>query len=449
MSWYNKVVWSEGLFLRPQLFQQQERYLEYFAHKRAESLSPFFWGFSQYAIDHDALALGKLIFQSGSGIFPDGTPFDVPGHTPPPPPLTIAPEHQNQVIYLATPLRLDNTEETTFDQRDRALARYLGFDHELRDSNAIGQGPKPVQLAHLRLQLLPESELNGPWIGIALTRVRALQADGAVTLHGEDHIPPVTGYGANGLLRKWVSELHGLTKLRAEALAARLSGSDGKAGAGAEVADYLLLQMLNRYEPLLDHMSKIGAIAPVELYRQLTMLAGELSTFVRPQTRRPLVVKSYDHANIYSCIFPLVTDITFLLHQVLIRAAQPIALKEQAYGIRTASMLPSELAGYSSLVLAVGAQMPADVLQQQFAAQAKISPPQRLPELIRSHLPGLTLQALPVPPRQIPFNAGYVYFELARSGPFWDQIAQHGGLAMHIAGKFPELKLELWGVRNQ
>jgi len=72
-----------------------------------------------------------------------------------------------------------------------------------------------------------------------------------------------------------------------------------------------------------------------------------------------------------------------------------------------------------------------------------------LPELIRSHLPGLPLQALPVPPRQIPFNAGYVYFELSRSGPLWNEIAQYGGLAMHIAGQFPVLKLELWGVRHK
>ena len=28
MSWYSKVVWSEGMFLRPQHFQQQDRYLE-------------------------------------------------------------------------------------------------------------------------------------------------------------------------------------------------------------------------------------------------------------------------------------------------------------------------------------------------------------------------------------------------------------------------------------
>lgn len=76
----NKVVWSEGLFLRPQIFQQQERYLEYFVHQRASSSGLFFWGFSQYEIDREALAYGKLVLRSASGVFPDGTPFDIPGH---------------------------------------------------------------------------------------------------------------------------------------------------------------------------------------------------------------------------------------------------------------------------------------------------------------------------------------------------------------------------------
>lgn len=65
----NKVVWSEGLFLRPQLFQQQERYFEYIAHKRAATISPFFWGFAQYEIDREALSYGKLVLRSGQGFF--------------------------------------------------------------------------------------------------------------------------------------------------------------------------------------------------------------------------------------------------------------------------------------------------------------------------------------------------------------------------------------------
>ncbi len=60
--------------------------------------------------------------------------------------------------------------------------------------------------------------------------------------------------------------------------------------------------------------------------------------------------------------------------------------------------------------------MPTDVLLQHFAAQTKIGPSDRLPELIRSHLPGLALQVLPVPPRQIPFQAGYIYYDIRREG---------------------------------
>ena len=89
MSWYAKIAWQEGLFLRPQLFQQQERYLERYAHLRAAPITPFFFGFTQYSIDHEALALGKVIIKSASGIFPDGTPFETPSNTILPLPLTI------------------------------------------------------------------------------------------------------------------------------------------------------------------------------------------------------------------------------------------------------------------------------------------------------------------------------------------------------------------------
>ncbi|WP_176193341.1 type VI secretion system baseplate subunit TssK, partial [Salmonella enterica] len=70
-------------------------------------------------------------------------------------------------------------------------------------------------------------------------------------------------------------------------------------------------------------------------------------------------------------------------------------------------------------------------------------------ELIRSHLPGLALQVLPVPPRQIPFQAGYIYYDIRREGALWEHIARYGGMAMHTAGEFPGLETELWGVRDK
>ncbi|MGV3346083.1 type VI secretion system baseplate subunit TssK [Enterobacteriaceae bacterium LUAb1] len=445
----NKVVWSEGLFLRPQLFQQQERYFEYYAHKRAAVITPFFWGFAQYEIESEALSYGKLVLRSARGVLPDGTPFDLPGHARLPEPLTIIPEHLGKMIYLAVPLRLDNSDETIFDEYDMSsLARFCAMEAELHDTNSIRQGPKPVQLSSLRLRLMSESEMTESWIGLPLTRIRAIQPDGGVLLHDEDYIPPVTGYAANDLLTEWLTHLNGLVKMRAEMLAKRLGNSDGKVSASAEIVDYLLLQIFNKYEPILDHLRHIPELPPILLYQELAKFAGELSTFIRIKTRRPHPAPGYDHANLYHSIRPLVDDVHELLNQILVRSGQMIPLHAKGNGVWSATVLPNELRSFSGLVLAVTAQLPMDVLQHQYAAQAKISAPQQLHELVRSHLPGLEMNALPVPPRQIPYSAGHVYFELVKNGPFWEKISGTGALAMHVAGDFPGLRMELWGIRD-
>ncbi|WP_233235292.1 type VI secretion system baseplate subunit TssK [Bordetella sp. LUAb4] len=447
MSWYAKVAWQEGLFFRPQLFQQQERYFEKYAHMRATPLSPFFAGFTDFELDTEALALGKVIVKSIAGVFTDGTPFDAPGNTPLPPPLTIRPENIGQTIYLCIPVRLPNCEETTFENAPDSLARYLVFDTELRDTNSMGLAPEAVQLASLRVRLLPENELGDAWIGLALTRVKTMHVDGSIELDNT-LVPPVSKYGASDLLGSWVMKIHDLTRMRANALAHRLAGDDGTTASAATVTDYLLLQILNRYEPLLSHLLHVPATSPVEVYTLLIGMAGELSTHLRTNTRRPLGnLPAYQHMAPHTCLKPIVDDLHRLLNAVLVRSAQNIALDDRGHGMRNAVMDPVDMRAFTSLVLAVHAAMPPDVLQQQFLAQTKAGPSEKLPTLVRSHLPGISLQALPVPPRQIPFNAGYIYYEFAQGGPLWDEVVRHGGLALHVAGDFPSLKLELWGVR--
>ena len=63
--WQNKVLWSEGLFLRPQHFQQQERWLERLVSQRVNAVESFDWGFVDLAIDQPALASGCLRIDAG------------------------------------------------------------------------------------------------------------------------------------------------------------------------------------------------------------------------------------------------------------------------------------------------------------------------------------------------------------------------------------------------
>lgn len=447
MSWNNKVTWSEGLFLRPQLFQQQERYLESFAHKRAAPMSPFFWGFGQLRIDTESLTLGKLVIASASGIFSDGTPFDVPAQAPAPAPLTLLPEHVNQIIHLALPIRQPNAEETTFEAGPGSSARFSVFDADITDANSIGQGPKTIQLSHLRLMLVPEKELTSAWMGLPLARVTQLNSDGSASLD-PDFISPVNRYGASETLNQWLTQVHGLSRQRAENLAQRLTGSSGSgATQAAEVSDFLLLQILNRYEPLLEHMLRVKETPPDQAYTLLRAMSGELSTFIRTNTRRANKMPHYEHMTPHPTFKPLVDDTRQLLNDLLVRSAQSINLESKPHGMYLASIDPVELQGFSSIVLAVAASMPADQLAQDFLAHGKVAPSDRLTEIVRLHLPGVGLRVLPVPPRQIPFNAGYVYFQFETQGSLWEHLRTHGGIGLHVGANFPGLTLQLWGVR--
>ncbi|MFC1363443.1 MAG: type VI secretion system baseplate subunit TssK, partial [gamma proteobacterium symbiont of Ctena orbiculata] len=54
MSWMSRIVWSEGMFLRPHHFQQQERFLEHMVEARCADLIPYSWGFTHLKIDRQA-----------------------------------------------------------------------------------------------------------------------------------------------------------------------------------------------------------------------------------------------------------------------------------------------------------------------------------------------------------------------------------------------------------
>ena len=78
MSWTSRVVWREGMFLRPQHFQQQDRYLHHLLESRVNMLRPFDWGVGELELDASQLAKGVLRIARCTGIFDDGTPFEIP-----------------------------------------------------------------------------------------------------------------------------------------------------------------------------------------------------------------------------------------------------------------------------------------------------------------------------------------------------------------------------------
>ena len=58
-----------------------------------------------------------------------------------------------------------------FQESPEALARYLAYENEVDDLNAVSVGSAALQFGRLRLRLMLESELNAEWTALGVTRV--------------------------------------------------------------------------------------------------------------------------------------------------------------------------------------------------------------------------------------------------------------------------------------
>lgn len=444
MSWSKKVVWSEGMFLQPQHFQQQDRYFGRALENRVGDVCAYPWGYAQLTVDESTLKLGKVALSSARGVMPDGTPFDFPERDAGPVPLEIPADAKSELLMLAVPVsRPGSVEVDTGDSKDETFARYLAVDGELSDQNSGSDNSAPVRFAELNMRLLLARDLTDAWVTLGTVRIQERRADNLVVLDRE-YIPPCLDVQVSTVLSAYVQEIEGMLHQRGEALATRLA-HPGRGGV-AEVADFLFLQTVNRYEPLVQHLRNISPLHPETLYQVLTAMAGDLATF--RDKRRCGEYPAYLHPEPVKCFPKLVNELRASLSTVLETTAIPIELQERKYGVRVAVIPDAELIKSANFVLAVNAQVPAEQLRARFPSQTKLGPVEKLRDLVNMQLPGIALKALPVAPRQIPFHAGFNYFELDRSGDLWRQLQKSGGLAMHIAGEFPGLEMECWAIRQ-
>ncbi|WP_164708608.1 type VI secretion system baseplate subunit TssK, partial [Pseudomonas viridiflava] len=79
----HKVIWQEGMLLRPQHFQHNDRYYDHQMKTRTQLLGSYTWGFLSLDIDLQFLNMGKLVISNASGILPDGSLFELGGNTEP------------------------------------------------------------------------------------------------------------------------------------------------------------------------------------------------------------------------------------------------------------------------------------------------------------------------------------------------------------------------------
>jgi type VI secretion system ImpJ/VasE family protein len=439
----NRVAWHEGMFLRPQHFQAQDRFVEAQLGARVDSIRPWAWGLTALTIDEDLAALGKFAVSRAVGILPDGTPFSIPDDLPPPEPLDVPGDARDAIVYLTLPAaQVGAVEFRDIDARSHD-ARYLVDEAEVADAFSDDRTSEPIGLGRPNLRFgITRDQIYGR-VTLGLARVREVQ--NRRVMFDDRYIAPTLDSAAAPRLRGGLSDIVGRASQRAEELALRaVEATDG----GSDTfASFLLLQALNRWLPVLEHLQFLPVVHPERLFETLISMAGEIATLIRPERKAPPLPR-YDHENPQTCFEPVFDLLQSMLSAVFERSALQLPLDQAGPGAYVSRITDHGLYETGYFYLAVSAASPVEEIRGLFPSVAKIGTVQKMRQIVDSALPGVPLRHTPTPPPQLRVLPGFVYFELDRGVAEWRDFQQATALGLHVAGDWPQLKLELWCVKR-
>jgi len=445
----DKIVWREGMLLRPQHLQQQDRYYQQKFNALLQTVAPCNWGFFSVSIDQQCLMMGKIVVSHAAGILPDGALFQLGEDDHPA--VSIHPDCYGAIVYLALPLVTGHSVENRLAEEHQVITPYVSVEKLAYDTNYGERNSCAVLCCRHDFRLLVEQSGSSQglldaanWIKMPLCRISDVSSDGVVTLD-EQFQPSFLHFGESQHFQSVLRELVNLLAHRGDTLAGRIRNS-GRFGT-SEVGDFLMLAAINRNETRLRHLLQLKQVHPERVFMEMVALHSELASF-NGDSRRPLPDLNYNHSEQHTCFARVMTALRQHLSQVIEQHAVELPLQTRKYGILVAPLQDKSLLEQAQFVLTAQADGEPEQLRTKLPAQLKIGPVEQIRQMVNLHLPGITLRPLAAAPRQLPFHARQLYFSLELESSMRAQLESSGGFALHVAGDFSELQLNLWAIRN-
>jgi len=451
-----RVIWSEGMMLSPQHFQQwddgQDRRLEF----RLASLSPFPWGLTDLEINTEAVANGRFEVLRCAGVLPGGTVFQSPA--PGRPPLArvlrqaLDTSARTVDVFLALASKSDVARNVADPGQETGRPlRYARHSSQVPDENT-GENEREVQMAAQNLVLLFGGESLDGYDHLPIARVMQ-QGDGTFSLD-DTYVPPCLRLQCSTVLMRVVRRLLEALHTKSTALSElRSQRTTGLLDFGSsDLGQAWLLTIVNSFIPALNHCARVPQIHPERLFESLARFAGQLTTF-SPSTH-PRDLPDYDHVNLSRTFLGLEKVIQELLKLVVPSGAVEIPLQRETDSKFSATILDEQLLTGSQLFLAARADVPEGQLIEELPRQAKISSAERIMSLLGLALPGIALAYQPAPPPALRVKLGLQYFRLESRGDpeyrkHWEYICSARSIAIRVPGqRFPGLRLELWAIKE-
>lgn len=441
-----KILWGEGLFLRPQHFQQQDAYTEALSRHALMTAQPFAWGIKDLDLDADALKSGTLRFNRIDAVLPDGTPFTAPDVDQLPPPVALDPLVGDQAstdFYLAIQQFKRHGGNAADSAADAGQARFVIAPRETPD---LFTDASEAQISTLSTMscLKSSGEPRDQYITLALVRIRRTTSDGferdpaflppCVTLRSAPTLVLMLRRQIDALRAK-VDALYGVHREPSQHIIEFRSG---------DIASFWLLHTASSACAALTHLFKNPDLHPERLFQELLRLAGGLLTFSKQHALNDL--PSYDHAAPGPCFTRIDIILRDLLDTVISTRYFSIALTQPKPAFHVGRLDSDKIADGTTFYLSISASHPQSELIESVPLRLKIGAPDDVEKLVLSAMSGVQLNHAAQVPAAIPVRPGATYFALDARGALYERMLKAQSIMIYAPESYQDLKLELIAV---
>ena len=449
MNFTRPPYWHEGMFLRPQHFQCQDRYHESLTHSLFAQSNPNYWGVNTLEVSNTGLDAAQFEIERMDVVFPDGARVVVPGNgmvgsrsfeSSLPPGSAPLP------VYLGLKVLKESESNVLEDgATETGTARFSVKDREGDTFDLFAeQRPQTIQYLYYQTRLFFGSEIDNSADHQVLKIAEVVPRDKGFSLSAQ-YTPPSASLGADKNLLGLVKSVRDQVTAKGRELAAlKRERTVQTYEVGSRDALYLFFSLaLNSYIPLLHHVCETpGAAHPWQVYGLLREITGMLSSF--SGTVGPLgaindedPLPAYDHSDLWTCFQAAAGRIETLLGELIAGSGYSVKLiwDGEYY---SADLDERVFAGNNEFYLTIITTVPLNELLPVMKDTAKICSSTGMPNLISRALFGVPPEHLPSPPHQLPRKPNAVYFKLDKGSNIWPRLEKDKNIAIWFETKLDE-----------
>lgn len=369
-----KILWGEGLFLRPQHFQQQDAHVEAQLKRTLLAANPFAWGVRDLDIDIESLKNGILRFNRISAILPNGNFFLAPEADQLPAPLPLnANISDGGAITFHLALNHINTHggNSVENIAESGQARFLIVQRaatDLHTDAAEADVATLSQIAHLK----SDSDNRDAFLTMPITRIRRTSSNSfeidpafvppSISLRSAPSLYAMLRRQIDALLAK-VEALYGFHREPSKNVIEFRSG---------DIASFWLLHTASSACATLTHLFRNPDTSPERLFQELLRLAGGLMTFSKGYTLNDL--PGYDHLQPGACFTRLDQILRDLLDTVISTRFFAINLTQPKPAFYTGHLDSEKIDSETAFYLSVTAAHPQSEIVESIPMRIKLGP---------------------------------------------------------------------------